>query len=74
MATKNLSEHKQHKLQNINQKKFGILVSEWNEEVTESLYAGCYQTLVEQGADREKMFREVMNYPWVPNGLPKWRI
>ncbi|MCS6821735.1 MAG: 6,7-dimethyl-8-ribityllumazine synthase, partial [Microscillaceae bacterium] len=29
---------------------FGILVSEWNSEVTERLYEGAYQCLIEHGA------------------------
>ena len=58
MATGNLSAHKQHKLKNIDQKKFGIVVSDWNQEITESLYAACYQTLIDQGADREKIIRK----------------
>ncbi len=37
--------------------KFGIVVSEWNEEVTESLYAGAVQTLLESGATRENIIR-----------------
>ena len=27
----------------------GLVVSEWNEEITESLYSGAYDTLVERG-------------------------
>lgn len=37
--------------------KFGIIVSEWNEQVTESLYSGAYQTLINAGADRGKIER-----------------
>ena len=30
--------------------KFGILVSEWNTEITNALYQGAYQTLINHGA------------------------
>ena len=36
---------------------FAIVVSEWNAEVTESLYAGAMQTLLSLGADRSKIQR-----------------
>jgi len=41
--------------------KFGIVVSEWNEEVTEALYSGAVTTLLELGATRENIER--MNVP-----------
>lgn len=41
--------------------KFGIVVSEWNEEVTEALYSGAVSTLLELGASRENIER--MNVP-----------
>ncbi|MEM7548082.1 MAG: 6,7-dimethyl-8-ribityllumazine synthase [Bacteroidota bacterium] len=61
MATKNknLSEFKAEGLPDISSKKFSIVVSEWNEEVTEALYSGAYQTLIDQGAKKkniEKMY------------------
>ena len=34
------------------------MVSEWNEEVTESLYSGAYTTLVEHGANKEHIIRK----------------
>lgn len=60
MATtnKNLSVFSQKNLTDISTKKFGMLVSEWNEEVTASLYAGAYQTLLEQGALRDNIIRK----------------
>ncbi len=41
--------------------KFGIVVSEWNEEVTEALYSGAVTTLLGLGATRENIER--MNVP-----------
>jgi 6,7-dimethyl-8-ribityllumazine synthase len=47
MATKNhnLSEYDKTKIPDASQMKFGIVVSEWNEKVTENLKEGAYQTL-----------------------------
>ncbi len=52
MATnlKNLSTYSNKNLVDISKKRFGIVVSEWNDEVTEALYHGAYQTLIEHGA------------------------
>ena len=38
---------------NIQGWKFGICVSEWNSEITHSLYMGCINTLVKHGASLE---------------------
>ncbi|WP_258102815.1 6,7-dimethyl-8-ribityllumazine synthase [Marinoscillum sp. MHG1-6] len=59
MATslKNLSDHDLSSVKDMSGYKFGIVVSEWNEEVTESLYAGAVQTLLESGATRENIIR-----------------
>lgn len=37
--------------------KIGIAVSEWNEQVTESLYAGTVQTFLESGVPKENLVR-----------------
>lgn len=36
--------------------KFGILVSEWNTEITNALYQGAYQTLITHGALPENIY------------------
>lgn len=41
-------------------KKFAIVVSEWNEEVTESLYQGAYETLIAQGATKENIVKKMV--------------
>lgn len=63
MATsiKNLSDNKVTNIKDISGYRFGIVVSEWNEEVTEALYEGAYKTLVDLGASRENIER--MNVP-----------
>ena len=60
MATvnKNLSVFSERNLTDISNRRFALLVSEWNDEVTESLYAGAYQTLLEQGASRDNIIRK----------------
>ena len=59
MATslKSLSAHSSKNIQDISDKTFGIIVSEWNEDVTEALYSGAYQTLLENGAKKENIIR-----------------
>lgn len=55
---KNLSDYSEKNVNDISQKKFAVVVSEWNEEVTESLYSGAYTTLVEHGANKEHIIRK----------------
>lgn len=60
MATnlKNLSAHSAKNIQDISDKKFAIIVSEWNDEVTESLYSGALETLLQKGAGKENIIRK----------------
>ncbi len=60
MATslKSLSEHSSKNIQDISSKKFAIIVSEWNEDVTEALYSGAYQTLLQHGAKKDHIIRK----------------
>ena len=44
----------------MSKKKFAIVVSEWNEEVTESLYQGAYETLISQGANKENIIKKMV--------------
>ncbi|MDN3687986.1 6,7-dimethyl-8-ribityllumazine synthase [Cyclobacterium jeungdonense] len=55
---KNLSQHSDSNIQDIGSKRFGLLVSEWNDEITESLYSGALETLLRYGAKRENIFRK----------------
>ena len=55
---KNLSDYGEKNVQDISRKKFALVVSEWNEEVTESLYSGTYTTLVQHGAAKENIIRK----------------
>lgn len=38
--------------------RISIVVSEWNEMITESLYAACYQTLIDSGCNKENIIRK----------------
>ncbi len=62
MATsnKNLSSYSNKNIGVISDKRFAIVVSEWNAEITESLYTGAVQTLIEQGAAKENIVRKTV--------------
>lgn len=57
-SSKNLSQHSEKNIQDISDKKFAVIVSEWNEEVTEALYSGAVETLLKNGAKREQILRK----------------
>ena len=54
---KNLSDYSNKNLTDMAKKRFAIVVSEWNSEVTEALYSGAFQTLVENGVNRDNIIR-----------------
>jgi len=58
MATqlKNLSDFSNTEIPSAVPYRFGIVVAEWNAEITNSLYEGAYQSLVNHGALPEKIF------------------
>lgn len=58
MATegKNLSEYDKNKIPNAKEFRFGIVVSEWNEEITQGLYKGAYEALIDNGASKDLIF------------------
>ena len=55
-ALKNLSEYDDQSLPDITNLKFGIVVSEWNKEITHALYEGCYDTLIKHGAATDNIY------------------
>ena len=57
MATsnKNLSSYSPVNLKNISSKRFGIVVSEWNNSVTDSLLDGALKTLLSQGVQKDSI-------------------
>jgi len=54
---KNLSEFAANNLPDISNKKFAIVVSEWNETITGALYEGAYNTLLAYGAKEENIIK-----------------
>ncbi len=57
MATvnKNLSEYNSQKIPNADSFRFGIVVSEWNENITENLLKGALEALKDNGAKEENI-------------------
>jgi len=54
-ALKNLSNYDESTLPSAEDMSFGIVVAEWNQEITHALYEGCYDTLVQHGAKTENI-------------------
>ena len=52
MATKNqnLSDYDKNTIPNAKDFRFGIVVSEWNSNITEAMFKGAYDTLIAHGA------------------------
>lgn len=58
MATTNLSAKSAKAFKGLSKKHFAIVVSEWNDSVTEALYSGAHQTLRDAGVPRENIIRK----------------
>ncbi|MBQ0769408.1 MAG: 6,7-dimethyl-8-ribityllumazine synthase [Bizionia sp.] len=54
-ANNNLSEYDKASIPNANDFRFGIVVSEWNSDITEGLLKGAVETLKEHGAKDENI-------------------
>jgi 6,7-dimethyl-8-ribityllumazine synthase len=59
MATenKNLSDYDKNTIPNAKDFRFGIVVSEWNDTITEGLFQGAYYTLIENGVLPKNIIR-----------------
>ena len=59
MATslQHLSTYDASNFIDISDKRFGLVVADWNREITDVLNAGAYDTLVKHGALAENIFR-----------------
>ncbi len=64
MATTNLSSYDKDKIPNAKNLRFGIVVSEWNPDITQKLYEGAVETLLEHGAKKENILTQ-----WVPGSF-----
>jgi 6,7-dimethyl-8-ribityllumazine synthase len=57
MATTNLSNYNKTNIPNANKFRFGIVVSEWNPEITENLFKGAKKTLELHGVTSSNIKR-----------------
>lgn len=55
MATTNLSFYDKSKLPNGNPFRFGIVVAEWNSDITGKLHTGAIETLIDCGTIKENI-------------------
>jgi 6,7-dimethyl-8-ribityllumazine synthase len=56
---KNLSTYSGINLSaSMSDKKIAVIVSEWNEEITEALYDGAYRTLIDNGVKKENIIKK----------------
>lgn len=60
MATslKNLSDYDIQSVANAKDMKFGIVLAEWNTEITEALFNGAYHTLLKHGALEDNIIKK----------------
>lgn len=58
MATTNLSVYDKETLPKLTGIKIGIVVAEWNDDITEGLYKGCYETLIDCGFKPSNIIRK----------------
>jgi len=56
-ANKNLSNYDKNTIPNSKNFRFGIVVSEWNEHITEGLYNGALAALIDCGSISENIIR-----------------
>jgi len=54
-SLKNLSEYNEDNIPSGKDKTFGIVVSEWNRDITHALYEGCFETLSRHGVAEENI-------------------
>jgi 6,7-dimethyl-8-ribityllumazine synthase len=54
-AFKNLSEYDESNIPKVKDLSFGIVVSDWNTEITHQLYKGCQETLLKHGAKADEI-------------------
>lgn len=56
-AGNNLSDYDRSKVPNAKEFRFGIVVAEWNEKITEGLFQGAFDALKENGVINENIVR-----------------
>ena len=61
MSSNNLSNYDKSTIPNSNHLQFGIVVSEWNSEITDNLFKGAKETLLKHGTKVDNIVR--LNVP-----------
>jgi 6,7-dimethyl-8-ribityllumazine synthase len=56
-ANNNLSDYDKTTIPNASKFRFGIVVSEWNSNITEGLFKGAFDTLIDNGALPQNIIR-----------------
>lgn len=54
-ALKNLSTYDESNIPDAAEMSFGIVVADWNRDITHALYEACFETLVKHGAKEENI-------------------
>ena len=57
MATTDLSVYDKATIPNAKDIRFGIVVSEWNDKITEGLFQGAFDTFIDCGVQKENIVR-----------------
>lgn len=57
-ALKNLSDYDINSVPSAEEMSFAIVVAEWNNDVTEKLYEGAYNTLLKHGAKEDNIIKK----------------
>jgi len=55
-ALKNLSEYTSSGFGDLSQTRIGIVVSEWNDQITNALFQGAMETLIKEGVNEKNIF------------------
>ena len=64
MGTKKIDFFEEKKYLNAKDLRFGIVVSNWNKEITNNLYDGCYSKLIQLGVKKDDIITS-----YVPGGF-----
>lgn len=54
-ALKNLSTYDEANIPDASELSFGVVVADWNRDITHALYEGCVETLLKHGAKEENV-------------------
>ena len=59
MATQNnnLSDYKKDSLPDVSNLRFGLVVSQWNDDITDGLFKGAYETLLDCGVSSDNILK-----------------